>query len=1112
MESRLSLRCLGEPVLTGLDGEPVRFKVRKHLALLVFLAVEARGRHHRDLLAELLWANLPEGDNRHSLATALSTIRAVAGADALETDRDHVRINRGRFDLDLDRLETGDVLASELQPALDIAGFLDGFEVPGSAEFMLWRERQRSRWLPLVREALLKRIDKCRRTGDFKQIEHLGDRMLHLDELSEEAVRAKMEARAFAGDRLGALKVFEAWKERLYEDLVASPSPLVEGMAIRLRRRGLERPATSLIPAVPTDQWKNRPFVGRANEYQGLYEGWERTQRGVAGHAILLGESGIGKSTLADRLATAAGLEGAVTSRVQCYDVEREIPYAAIAGLVQGLLSQPGASGTPPEALAELARAVPEVKQKYPNIPPPVDSQGETARILLTESFHQLLTALAEEQPVILVVDDLHLADDASLAVLHLMMRRAQGEPIMVVFATRPESLGQSPQASRIRENSERLGIRLIELAPMSDDESAELLASFIPEDEPQPGAAARRALLRAAAGYPMVLELLVQDWQLNGEQSVALSVEAMTSDPAMRQDGPSGAYRQLLDRLTNTLDPPTRNVLNMAAILGGRLNDLSAYALADLSRGQTMSGMAQLVRLRILRERGDRLEFANELIRAHAYMTVPSPLRRELHGEIAGRLLAEAADGASRSGLEIAWHCFRGGRTAEGIPHLLSGAREALTNGGSHAVELALTSALPSLNNTQRDAANLLLAEALQEQGRPIDSLITLHALQSRSSDSQAAMISVLSLSAHQRLADIDMGSADAAVSTLEAIIRSDAEVPVRTRALTVAALLLNDLQYAGPAQRIIELSFADWPEAIDEESQLRLVHARALLRQLTKVDSAVDELADWVQRLRTNGIANLVAVQLVQCSSAVHCSRGQYEAGLSDAQLAQAMAVRLGNDLACAAAAANLALCHGRLGNYAEQVKWATWGQQFLGPTFTGYRDVRLGLSKAFGSAMLGSREAARDALSETASRIPSHVSPWIEQAWGLGRADVLELCRYGREAQKEAILALGRDGLRNDAYAGAYARWVTKLAVKQSDFERAELVVRKMQADLLSYETIDQVEILTASLLLASQTGKPVEKVRALRSRIDARLTELPAAVAHQLKRLGMLSVVS
>ena len=798
MESRLSLRCLGEPVLSGPDGEPIRFKVRKHLALLVFLAVEARSRHHRDHLAELLWANLPDGDNRHSLATALSMIRSVAGQECLETDRDHVRFNRSQLDLDLDRLETGDVLASELQPALDIAGFLDGLEVPGAAEFMLWRERQRSRWLPLVREALLKRIDKCRRTGDFKQIEHLGDRMLHLDELSEEAVRAKMEARAFAGDRLGALKVFEAWRERLLEDLGASPSALVEGMAIRLRRRGIDRPAASRIEAVPTHQWKNRPFVGRANEYQALYEGWERTQRGLPGHAILIGDSGIGKSTLADRLATAAGLEGAVTARVQCYDVEREIPYAAIAGFVQALLNQPGASGTAPEALAELARVVPEVRQKYPAIPDAIESQGETARILLTEAFQQLLLTLAEEQPVILLLDDFHLSDDASLAVLHLMMRRSQGQPIMVLFATRLDAPEPSPQASRLRESAERLGIGIIELSPMNEDESAELLASFIPEDEPQPAAAAARALLRAAAGYPMVLELLVQDWKANGERSVALSVDAMTADPAVA-GSVKGAYHQLLDRLTASLDPTTRNVLTMAALLGGRLNNLPSYALADLARGQTMSGMAELVRLRILRERGDRLEFANELIRTHVYLTMPSPLRRQLHAEVAGQLLAEAADGTMRSGLEIAWHCIRGGRRDEGIPYLLSGAREALRSGGSHEVDLALTSAMRELDEPQKDAANLLLAEALQEQGRPIDSLKILEELNRKPCQAGNEMIEVLSLSAHQRLADFDEFNADEAIARLKAIVTSTAEAPLKARALTVAALLVHDLQLHG-------------------------------------------------------------------------------------------------------------------------------------------------------------------------------------------------------------------------------------------------------------------------------------------------------------------------
>ena len=74
-------------------------------------------------------------------------------------------------------------------------------------------------------------------------------------------------------------------------------------------------------------------------------------------------------------------------------------------------------------------------------LPEPTESQGETARIRLTEAFHQMLTTIVEEHPVILVVDDLHLADEASLAVLHLVMRRAKGQTIMVLLIARPGEL-----------------------------------------------------------------------------------------------------------------------------------------------------------------------------------------------------------------------------------------------------------------------------------------------------------------------------------------------------------------------------------------------------------------------------------------------------------------------------------------------------------------------------------------------------------------------------------------------------------------------------------------------------------------------------------------------
>src|SRR6185312_4598721 len=280
------------PALFTATGEPIRFRTRKHLALLVYLAVEQRTQR-RDRLAELLWPRVSATEARHSLATALSVLPAPVEIDALETNRDQVRLMPGRVTLDLERLRAGDILGTEVTGPLEVAAFLDGFDINDSAEFTHWKDQQQARLLPIIKDAMLVLIDRCRRTGDTRQIEQVADRMLVLDELCEEAIRAKMEARAFAGDRLTALEIFEAWKKKLAEELHAAPSELVEGMAIRLRRRGWERTTVANIPNVPTDQWRNRVFVGRADVYQVLYGKWECAKNGMPGHALILGDSGV---------------------------------------------------------------------------------------------------------------------------------------------------------------------------------------------------------------------------------------------------------------------------------------------------------------------------------------------------------------------------------------------------------------------------------------------------------------------------------------------------------------------------------------------------------------------------------------------------------------------------------------------------------------------------------------------------------------------------------------------------------------------------------------------------------------------------------------------------
>jgi DNA-binding SARP family transcriptional activator len=194
-DSQRYLRCLGQPAPFAPSGEPIRFRTRKHLALVVYLAVEGRS-HRRDRLAELLWPRVAANEARHSLATALSILRPRLGLDGLETSRDHVRLQPGRVALDLERLQSGDVLGTEVSGPLEVAAFLDGFDVVDSAEFTHWKD------------ALLVLIDRCRRTGDTRQIEQLADRMLALDDLSEEAIRAGSGLTARSPSRFSNLRAY----------------------------------------------------------------------------------------------------------------------------------------------------------------------------------------------------------------------------------------------------------------------------------------------------------------------------------------------------------------------------------------------------------------------------------------------------------------------------------------------------------------------------------------------------------------------------------------------------------------------------------------------------------------------------------------------------------------------------------------------------------------------------------------------------------------------------------------------------------------------------------------------------------------------------------------
>ena len=934
-------------------------------------------------------------------------------------------------------------------------------------------------------------IDRCRRNGDSRQIELLADRMFGLDELSEEAMRAKMEARAFAGDRVGALKIFEGWKEKLAEELGAAPSDLVEGMADAAAAAGMGARPARRDSVVPTGQWKGRPFIGRTAEYRVLYEAWEGLRKGDAGARLRpwrLGNRQDHAGAAADHRRGARGRSRSAGCNATISSVTSPTPRLAVSST--GCWTVPAWPRRHPKRWRRSAGPYPRCGAGFPVSPSRFDSQGETARIRLTEAFHEMLTTIVEEHPVILVVDDLHLADEASLAVLHLVMRRARGQTIMVVLIARPGELVHSPQAARLRESGESLGICEVELAPLSLEESGDLLTALVPSDERQPSASTRRALLRAAGGFPMVLELLTQDWQANGDQSLALAVDAMTAE-LDGVTGPTVSYRHIIARILRTLDPQTHNVLNLASVLGHRLNDLPMYGVIDLSFGQTMAGLSELSELRVLRDGSHGLEFVNELIRASAYASVPPSLRRALHSSVVDRLLNDPRKRDLASGLEIAWHCIRAGREGEATPHLLSGARDAIRNGAPDVAEHALSSALPWLVEPEATEARFLLVEVLQEQGRWMESLDRLSEIEEADSRERRERFLVYSALAKHNLGNSRSQEMLRRLPAIVALARDCPDIGIRVRAARVGALIAALDPDWSIAYALLTIVDGIPDSELDPDSMGRLVLAKSmLLYQIGRTSESWVLASSGVEELRKRGAANLVMIQLQVGLGSIKSREGQYEEASKCYETAFQMALRLGNDTQLSTVAGNLALCAGRLGRYEKQLEYAGKISR-VGSEFQGYVEVQKAYATGFAHAFRGRRTETFRAISELEERLVGPVPAWMLQAWSLWKADLLLI--LGRK--QEAFSGINQAFIHYEhrllmrAFAGPFARWIALTAITSDEKGRARKILDGLAGDLGSYDFLDQVEILCA-LKYLSHSGPPdgPDVEEALKQRLD------------------------
>jgi DNA-binding SARP family transcriptional activator len=723
----LHLLTLGAPLLISEAGEQIRFRTRKHFALLIRLAVDAGRKLTRDHLMDLLWPNVPASRARHSLAQALSVLREKVGRDRLVVQRSSIALMADAIAADVWSLESGET---------EIRGpFLEGFEVPGAVRFEQWKDEWRARLMPRIRDCLVKQMDAGRRIGNFEAVERHAQILLDLDPLSEDAVRGVMEARAWVGDRTNALKAYGRFAARLTEELGAKPSPDLVRIAELLRegrRTASREPGTSQVAERRERRFEAETLIGREREFARLYDAWLEVRRREPKIMVLLGDPGVGKTTLVNAFVSTCQMEGAAIARAQAYDAERELPFAVLAELIKQLTLQRAIGGADPEALSELTRVSPDILTVFPGVPKPVEWSAEVIPLRLADAFLKAVEAAAEECPLVLVVDDIHAADNASIAILHAVARKLPRARLLVIVTARSTELRTAEGSIALSADRAIAALRTLELDPLPPAAAERLVAARAAKADVRVADVPVARIVQAGNGNPLALELLTKEWIAHGSSSLLSDLDALNTQPVANLGIPR-AIGAVFERQLRRLDAPTRAALDLAAVLGRRLADLPLYEVVELSPAAAGEALSRLTEEGLLREVQGGLEFRNELIRAQAYYAVAGPARQYLHRQT-GDLLAGRREEEGRTGhLEVAWHFLRASEPMRALPIGLRGAHAALRVGAPYEAEQILTALLTTVPGSATRECELPLARALIDQSKANRALPVLEKLCSK-------------------------------------------------------------------------------------------------------------------------------------------------------------------------------------------------------------------------------------------------------------------------------------------------------------------------------------------------------------------------------------------
>ena len=411
-------------------------------------------------------------------------------------------------------------------------------------------------------------------------------------------------------------------------------------------RRELEAAAAAPAPAVeadepaqeanPLDRLAGGVFVGREAELGELRDAVDEARAGRGELVLLVGEPGIGKTRTAEELATYAQVNGMRVHWGRCHEAEGAPAYWPWAEAIRSYVREADPVGLAWElgsSAAEVARIVPELREQLGSVPEAGDPTTEEARFRLFDSVTTFLTAAARSRPMMIVLDDLHWADEPSLLLLRFLAGGLSDSGLLVVGTYRDIELGRHhPLTRTVSELAAAQRTHRVQLRGLGEPAIERYVEMSTGAPAP-PGLAA--TVLERTEGNPFfateLVRLLASEGNLEGG---ATDVGALAI--------PEGV-REVVGRRLDRLSEPANAVLTTAAAIGRRFSlDVLERACEGYDREQVGAALEEAVAARIVTESGrvpGRYSFSHALVRETLYAEIPATRRATVHGRIAAAM-----------------------------------------------------------------------------------------------------------------------------------------------------------------------------------------------------------------------------------------------------------------------------------------------------------------------------------------------------------------------------------------------------------------------------------------------------------------------------------------